>query len=297
MIRPSRLREGSRVALIAPAGPIAPERVDIALDRCSRLGLEPVLGQACRNSHAGYLAGTDADRLADFRRALDDPEIDAIWALRGGYGSMRLLAALDLSAFAAAPRPYIGFSDNTAVHLAMLARGVVSFHGPHAGGDSTAMSEACLRRVLWHAEPAGELPAAERTPVTLRAGTAEGPLVGGNLSLLASMAGTPAALSARGRILFIEEVDERPYRIDRAWTQLRLSGALDGVAGIALGRFTDCDDGVLELLEHLTADLDVPVLAELPIGHEPDNWTLPMGVQARLDAAAGTLTILEPAVA
>lgn len=297
MIRPPRLRAGSRVALIAPAGPIAPERVEVAVDRCERFGLEPVLGRASRSSHAGYLAGADADRLADFRQALDDPEIDAIWALRGGYGTMRLLADLDLSGFAARPKPYIGFSDNTAVHLAMLARGVVSFHGPHAGGESTAMSEDCLRRVLWHAEPAGELPAGDVPPVTLRGGMAEGPLVGGNLSLLASMAGTPAAPSARGRILFVEEVDERPYRIDRAWTQLRLAGALDGVAGIALGRFTDCDDRALELLEHLTADLDVPVLAELPIGHEPDNWTLPVGVRARLDADAGTLTILEPAVA
>jgi muramoyltetrapeptide carboxypeptidase len=296
MIRPPRLRAGSRVALIAPAGPVPEARMELALERCRRLDLEAVPGAAVRSRHAGYLAGSDGDRLRDLQAALTDPAIDAVWAVRGGYGTMRLLQQVDLAPLVTAPKAFIGFSDNTAVHLALRARGVVSFHGPHAGGDNTALSEDCLRQVLWHAEAAGTLPAAPRAPVTLRGGSAEGALTGGNLTLLAAMCGTPAAPSARGCILFVEEIDERPYRIDRAWTQLVLSGALDGVAGIALGRFTECGGDVLELMERLTAPLGVPVVAELPIGHEPDNWTLPLGVRASLDADAGRLQLLEPAV-
>jgi muramoyltetrapeptide carboxypeptidase len=299
MIRPPRLRPGSRVILIAPAGPVSDERIDIALDRCARLGLEPVLGRSARARFAGYLAGTDDERIADLRTAIADDDIDGVWALRGGYGTMRLLAHVDLAPLAARPRAYIGFSDNTAVHLALLARGVVSFHAPHAGGDSTPMAEECLRTVLFHAEAAGTLPLPDGpAPVPLMAGTAEGPLVGGNLALLAAMCGTPAPPVARDSILFVEDIGEAAYRLDRAWMQLLLSGALDGVAGIAFGRFSDCGtaDELGELLHRLAAPLGVPVLMDLPIGHEPDNWTLPLGVRARMDASRGTLELLEPAV-
>lgn len=297
LIRPPRLRAGARVALVAPAGPMADERIDIALDRCRRFGLEPVLGEAARSRHREYLAGSDELRRDDLRRAFTDPEIDAVWALRGGYGTMRLLADLDLSGLALAPRAYIGFSDNTAVHLALHTRGVVSFHGPHAGGDATDLTELVMQRVLWNDRAAGVLPLPDDRPaVTLAGGTAEGPLIGGNLSLLAAMCGTRAAPVADGAILFVEEIGEEAYRLDRAWTQLELAGVLDGVAGIAFGRFTDCGDDVIDLLQLLTARLAVPTLADLPIGHEPDNWTLPLGVGARLDAGRGTLELLEPAV-
>lgn len=298
MIRPPRLREGSRVALVAPAGPIAEERIDVALDRCARLGLEPVLGRSVRARHGGYLAGTDTERLDDLQHALTDPDIDAVWALRGGYGTMRLLRDLDLAPVAASPRAYIGFSDNTAIHLALLARRVISFHAPHAGGEATELSEQCLRDVLFRAEPAGVLPLPAREPVTLHDGVAEGPLIGGNLALLAAMCGTPAAPVARDCILFVEDIGEPAYRLDRQWTQLLLAGALDGVAGLAFGRFTDCgeSDEVHALLHEMASSMGVPAVAELPIGHEPDNWTLPLGVRARLDAGSGTLELLEPAV-
>lgn len=298
MIRPPRLRAGSRVALVAPAGPVAEERVAIALDRCARLGLKPVLGRFAQGRHAGYLAGTDDERRADLAWALTAPDVDAVWALRGGYGTMRLLARTELAALRDRPRAYIGFSDNTAVHLALHARGVMSFHAPHAGGDLTALAERCVERVLFHDKPAGvlELPA-DRPPLTLRRGVAEGTLVGGNLAILAAMAGTPAPLRARGAILFLEDVGEASYRLDRAWTQLLLSGALDGVAGLAFGRFTDCGGSeLLDLLRDFADERDVPAVAELPIGHEPDNWTLPMGIHACLDAETGTLELLESAV-
>jgi muramoyltetrapeptide carboxypeptidase len=296
MIRPPRLRPGSRIALIAPAGAVAPERVEAALERCARFGFEPVLGASARGSH-GYLAGTDEERLADFRHAVADPEIDALWAIRGGYGTMRLLSRLDLSPLIASPRAFIGFSDNTAVHLALQARRLVSFHGPHAGGDASELSERCLRDVLCEATAAGVLEQPlDRPAVALSGGSAEGALMGGNLALLAAMCGTPAPPVADGAILFIEDIGEAAYRVDRAWTQLELSGMLDGVAGIAIGSFTECGEGVQELLYEVTTRLGVPVVSALPIGHEPDNWTLPLGIRARLDAAQCTLELLEPAV-
>jgi muramoyltetrapeptide carboxypeptidase len=298
MVRPPRLRAGARVALVAPAGPVAEERVAVALDRCERLGLIPVTGRHARGRHAGYLAGTDDERLADLVWALSSPDIDAVWALRGGYGTMRLLERVDLGPLRDRPRAYIGFSDNTAMHLALHARGVMSYHAPHAGGDQTPLAEHVFERVLFHAEPAGvlELPA-DRPPITLRTGVAEGPLVGGNLAILAAMAGTPAPLRARDAIVFVEDVGEASYRLDRAWLQLLLSGSLDGVAGLAFGRFTDCGGSELfDLLRGFADERGVPAVADLPIGHEPDNWTLPLGLHARLDAQAGTLALLESAV-
>jgi muramoyltetrapeptide carboxypeptidase len=297
MLRPPRLRPGSRVALVAPAGPVAEERIEVALARCRRLELEPVLGSWARGRYRDYLAGSDEQRLADLSTALADPDVDGVWALRGGYGMTRLLARLALAGMRQRPKPFIGFSDNTALHLALHAQAVVSYHGPHAGGDASALSERCLRAVLWRAEPAGELELpAGRPPVTLVPGLAEGPLVGGNLALLAASSGTPAALRAAGAVLFVEDVGEPAYRLDRSWTQLLLAGALDGVAGVAFGRFTDCEGDVPDLLRSLVEPLGVPAVAELPIGHEPDSWTLPLGVRARLDAERGTVALLEAAV-
>jgi muramoyltetrapeptide carboxypeptidase len=210
---------------------------------------------------------------------------------------MRLLSRLDLSVLQQHPRAYIGFSDHTAVHLALYRRGVVSFHAPHAGAETTRMTDRCFHEVLWNDAPAGALELPDGvSPFVLAEGTGEGPLVGGNLSLLAAMAGTPASLDARGAILFIEEIGESAYRIDRLWTQLALSGALDGVRGLAFGQFTDCGDDVDSLLAGFARDLGVPTLAGLPFGHERDNWTLPIGVRARLDSRSASIEILEPAV-
>lgn len=276
-------------------------RIERALGNCDRLGLEPVLGAGARQ-RMDYLAGSDDTRADDLRGALLDPRIDAVWALRGGYGTMRTLAALrHLPPHA--PRPYIGFSDNTAVHLALLQSGVVSFHGPHAGGELSPFAEDVFRRVLFSADAAGELPLPPDAPppVALAPGRAEGELIGGNLSLLASLVGTPWQPDVRGRLLFIEEVSESFYRIDRMLMQLRLAGTLDDVAGVVLGQFTECtgDDparAITDVLHELLAPLGVPVGYGYPFGHVVDNWTLPLGVRARFDAGAGSLALLEPAV-
>ena len=299
---PGRLGPGARVALVSPAGPIGPERLERALAMCAQLGFEPVVGRAALRRH-GYLAGQDAERAEDLNAVLADPDIDAIWALRGGYGAMRILDVLDFAPLKARPKAYIGFSDNTALHLALARAGIVSYHGPHAGGAFPPFTEQCFRRVLLSAEPPGVLPVpADTTVVGVSGGTAEGRLTGGNLSLLAALSGTPYALDCRDAILFLEDVGEPTYRIDRALTQLRLSGVLDGIAGLILGQFTERRPSENDLaLEEVLADfavrLVVPCIAGAPIGHVDENWCLPIGVRARLDAGAGTVEIIEPATA
>ncbi len=302
MIRPPTLRPGSRVALVAAAGPIPQGGVDRAVERVRALGWEPVAGQHCRG-RAGYLSGSDAERAADLNGALRDPSIDAVWFLRGGYGTMRILDAVDWPALARHPKALIGYSDNTAVHLAANAVGVVAFHGPHPHPPAFPdFARDGLLRVLTSTEPAGVLPsAAGGRAETLRGGVAEGPLVGGNLSLLSATMGTPYAVQPEGAILFLEEVGEQPYRLDRLMAHLRLAGVLDAVAGIAVGGVTETpgDDGdalARAVVQDALGGLDVPVAIGLPFGHFDDNWTLPVGVRARLDADAGTLALLEPAV-
>lgn len=305
MIRPPGLRPGARIALVAPAGPLAEGAVDRAVERLAAWGYEAVPGAHVRKRH-GYLSAPDADRAADLNAALADDSVDAIWSLRGGYGVMRILPAIDWSALARRPRPVIGFSDITALHLAIQKLGIVSFHGPHpATQDLTGFSRDGLRHVLTRAEAPGILPFPDDAePVeTIAGGAAEGRLVGGNLSLVAATVGTPYAIYATDAILFLEEVGEAPYRVDRLISQLRLAGVLDRVAGIALGGFTETGEvdagqpGVLDVLRDLLGGLGVPVATGFPFGHVDDNWTLPVGARARLDADAGTLEVLEAAVA
>lgn len=297
VVKPPRLHSGSRVALISPAGPIDANRLDNAIRSCESLGLVPVTGpSAC--ARAGYLAGSDAMRAADLQAAIDDPTIDAIWTLRGGYGTVRLLPLVSFDAMRSSPKAYIGFSDNTSIHLALARLGCVSFHGPHAGGDFPQFSEQSFHSALFG--DAHSLVAPAHSPlVTWSDGVAEGRLIGGNLALLAAAEGTPYAGPFDDAILFIEDVTEAPYRVDRLMMQLLLSGALDRVAGVIVGQFTDCDDDVTSatsVVRSLLAPLGVPVIANAPVGHVPENWTVPVGVRARLDAADASITLLESAV-
>jgi muramoyltetrapeptide carboxypeptidase len=305
LIRPPALRPGARVALVAPAGPLAPGAVERAVARVHELGWEPVVGEHA-SGRFGYLSGTDEQRLADLNHAFEAEDNDAIWCLRGGYGTMRILDRIRWDALVRRPRALIGFSDNTSIHLALRRRGVVSFHGPHPAAEFPAFAEHGLRRMLTEptaagvlAFPASAAPAAE----TLVGGCIEAPLVGGNLSMIAATLGTPYAIDARGSILFLEEVGEPVYRVDRLLSQLRLAGVLDAVAAIAIGAFSECPDegrddlpSTAEVIRDRLGSLDVPVATGFPFGHVPDNWTLPLGIRARLDADRGTLALLEPAV-
>jgi muramoyltetrapeptide carboxypeptidase len=290
------------VALLSPAGPVGEDVIDAALHRCDRFGFEGVVGSAARERH-GYLAGPDAARAADLRRAIDDASIDAIWALRGGYGTMRLLRSVDVRTLRSRPKAFIGFSDNTALHLAFSHAGLVSFHGPHAGNTFPDFTEQCFRRMTCEASAAGALPypTEEEAPIALCGGTAEGVLAGGNLTMLAAACGTEIALNGQGCILVIEEVGEAAYRIDRTFTQLQLAGCLEGVTGLVLGRFTNRpatpgERPFEETVRELVGSLGVPAILGAPIGHVDAQWTIPLGVRARLDADARTLTVLEPAV-
>lgn len=291
------------MALIAPAGPVTEGRIRRAHARLRRWGLDGVEGSAIRR-RAGYLAGSDEERGRDLEWALAAPELDAVWALRGGYGTMRLWSRADFAALRRRPRALIGFSDNTSLHLAAARQRVFSFHGPHAGAQRlSAMATACFRAVLFDAAPAGALPPARSgaEPAGLVGGAAEGRLAGGNLSLLAAAVGTPWAAAFRGAIVALEEVDEPVYRIDRMLEQLIVSGSLKGARGLALGRFTNATGGgrgrtLATLLEEFARRLEVPALGGLPFGHVDDTWTLPLGARARLDADRGRLEILEAAV-
>jgi muramoyltetrapeptide carboxypeptidase len=306
MRRPPALRSGSRISLVAPAGPLAPGAVDRAIERVRGWGWVPVVGEHARGRH-GYLAGTDEQRATDFNAALCSLDNHAIWCLRGGYGTMRIIDRLHWWALSERPRPLIGFSDNTALHLAAQRAGVVSFHGPHpAAEDLPAFAERGLVDALTGDVGTGSLPFPAGGPArgeTISGGTAEGRLLGGNLSLIAATLGTPYEIRAEGAILFLEEVGEPAYRIDRLLSQLRLAGVFRSIAGVAIGAFSECpdegDDGTpaaAEVLRDRLQDLDVPVAAGFPFGHVPESWTIPMGVQARLDADAGTLSLLEEGV-
>ena len=302
MIRPPALRPGSRVALVAGAGPVPEGGVERAIQRVESLGWQAVPGDNCR-CRTGYLAGTDQERAADLNAALRDPSIAAVWFLRGGYGTMRILPQLDWKALREHPKALIGFSDNTAVHLAAQRDGVVGFHGPHPHTpEFPDFARDELLRVLTVAEPAGVLPFPPGgRGETLAGGVAEGPLLGGNLSLLSATLGTPYAIQPEGAILFFEEVGEHPYRLDRLLSHLKLAGVLDAVAGIAVGGITETPrvegaPGGMEVVHDRLAGLGIPIATGFPFGHIDDNWTLPMGVRARLDADAGTLALVEPAV-
>ncbi len=313
-VRCRRLGPGARVALIAPSGPLL-ERDDLtrAIALAEALGYVPRAGTHAMRRH-GYLAGPDDERLQDLQAAVNDPDIDAIWCLRGGFGVTRILDRLDLSPLRANPKALVGFSDITALLLAALrTTGLVTFHGPVARRPMTPFTRLGFQRVLEVAEPAGLLappappdgvllPMRHRV-VSIRGGVGEGRLVGGNLSLLHCLVGTPWFPDLDGAILFLEDVNEKLYAVDRMLAHLRSIGALDKLGGVAVGQFTEMirgdADGALgfdEVLETYFGPLGVPVVAGFPIGHLDDQWTLPLGVRCRLDGHRGELTLLEAAV-
>ncbi|HEY2026191.1 MAG TPA: LD-carboxypeptidase [Gemmatimonadaceae bacterium] len=295
------MRRGAHVALLAPAGPLRnADELSAAVAHTRALGWEPVPGQHAL-SRDGYLAGSDAERALDFNSALWDDDIDAIWCLRGGYGAMRILDDLDYDALRRRPKTILGYSDITALHAAIGRRaGLITFHGPTARGALSPFSRDSLTRaVTEHVDPCG---AAVGPHVrTLRGGVARGRLVGGNLALLAALAGTPYAPDYTDAILVLEDVGESTYRIDRMLQQLTLSGALARVAGIAFGHFTDGTDAKdptsrpLDVVLGEAADVaTVPALAGIPMGHIQDQWTIPLGATAILDADARTLQLALP---
>jgi muramoyltetrapeptide carboxypeptidase len=302
-LRPPALRPGDLVMLVSPSGPTRPERVARGTDLLTSWGLRVTTAPGAY-LRSGFLAGSDEERLADLNRALRDPEVRGVLCTRGGYGVQRIVHGLDLAAVRTDPKLVVGFSDITALQLA-LWRGarLATVHGPGAAwlDDRTGPPAVeSLRRAVMLAEPVVVTARddEETSPVRL-SGVATGPLLGGNLCLLAATVGTPDMPDLRGAILLLEEVEEPPYKVDRMLLQLRRAGCLDALAGIAVGQFTRCADGWSTTISDVLAEnldrLGVPVLGGLPIGHGLDQCSVPLGVPATLDVAAGTLTV-SPAV-
>jgi muramoyltetrapeptide carboxypeptidase len=317
LLRPRRLAPGQTIGIVAPsAAPNEPERIRFAIDTVESRGFKVKPG-AHLYDREGYLAGADAARAADLNAMFADDGVDAIWCVRGGYGASRILPALDYALMQQKPKALIGYSDITALHMAIHRHaGLVTFHGPVAFRAFTPYSLGELKRVLWTGETPVRLggpPPFDRTEgrvdwenrvATLVPGKARGRLLGGNLCLMSHLCGTPYFPDLRGAILFLEDVEEAYYRIDRMLTQLWLSGALAGVAGVAFGKFTNCNSSPFFLqnrpLDDILAErcraLGVPAVSGIMVGHIEDQTTLPVGCLAELDADAGTLTLLEPGV-
>ncbi|MFJ6521717.1 LD-carboxypeptidase [Streptomyces filamentosus] len=304
LARPARLRPGDRIAVVAPSGPVPEERLRPGLDLLRGWGLEPVVAPHVLDAHPalGHLAGADAARARDLTEAYADPAVAAVICARGGYGAQRMVDLVDWAAVrAAGPKPFVGYSDVTALHEAFAVRaGFATLHGPMiatAAFLTEPRTRESLRATLFEPETVRAPGAA--TARALVPGRASGVTLGGCASLLAADLGTPHARpSARGGLLLLEDVGEEPYRLDRIFTQLLRSGWLDGVAGIVLGSWEEC--GPYEEVRALLADrfggLGVPVLEGLGFGHDPAAPTVPLGVPAVLDADAGTLTFDVPAL-
>ena len=246
-----------------------------------------------------YLAGSDDRRLAELHAALTDPGIRAVFCARGGYGATRLLRQLAASAPAGAPKPLVGFSDITALHLWLQAHGRISIHGPVLT-QLPRLPAATLTRLFDLLESVRPAPPLAGT-ATYVGGVAEGPLLGGNLSVFTRLLGTPYMPPLDGAILLLEDQGERPYRLDRMWTHLQLAGVFERVRGIVLGSFSACEERGAdytsdEVLRELAASTALPCAAGLPIGHGDVNEPVPLGVRVRLDADAARLTFLEAAV-
>ena len=313
-VKPKRLRPGMSVGLVTPASNVPEDQeLHAAMDLVRSLGFsaEPAANLFSRTQ---YLAGTDQQRADDLNAMFADTDIDAIFCVRGGYGSGRLLRYLDYDMIAANPKVIMGYSDITSILNAIYLRtGLVTFHGPIAGGNFSNYTYEQYKKVL--IEPTqiariGEPPEFETRPgvvdwknrlTTIVSGVAEGHLVGDNLSLMVTLLGTPFEPQFEGAILFLEDVDEPPYSVDRMLTHLWMAGKLEQVAGIVLGKFTD--DGydsntfsMEEVLRDRLEPLGIPTLRGAMIGHIEDKTVVPLGVRARLDADAGALTLLESAV-
>jgi len=306
--KPTALQPGDTIGIVTPGSPMLVERLEKGLDYLQQKGFHPLLGDHVYDSR-GYLAGKDRDRARDLLAMFANPDVKAIFSSRGGYGTGRLLELLDYDLIARNPKIFLGYSDLTAIQLAIWKHtGLVTFSGPMVAVEMGLGIDPFTETFLWKTlgpEVADDLfPGLEGKELhTLYPGKVRGTLLGGCLSVLVSLLGTPHLPDFTGTILILEDVGEEPYRIDRYLTQLRSAGILDRVAGVVLGEFLDCaaKEGQPTLsLEEIFADffgpLRVPVVSGFPYGHGPQKFTVPMGVEVELDATDGSLHLLEPPV-
>ncbi|MEC9144058.1 MAG: LD-carboxypeptidase [Pseudomonadota bacterium] len=311
--RPTRLRPGDTIGLVAPASVTYESlQLQIALEALEAMGLKAKVGPHVMDRY-GYLAGEDEDRASDINAAFADPEIDAVFALRGGWGASRLLPFLDFDLIAKNPKIFLGYSDITSLLNAIYAKaGVVTFHGPNVMSRWNEFTYQGMREVLFDARAStysnpevidNDLVARKYRIQTINAGKATGHLIGGNLTLMSALVGTSYFPNASGAILFLEDVGEAIYRVDRMMTQLKLSGVLGQVSGVVFGHFTDVTPNpglgnfaLMDILKQHCEPLGVPCYFGAMIGHVEQQSTVPVGAIAEMDAGAGVLRLKEPAV-
>jgi muramoyltetrapeptide carboxypeptidase len=309
LVFPPRLAPGDTIGIAAPASPPEkPEIIDEAIDRFTALGFKVKPGKYLRKRD-GYLAGSDEERAADINALFADPEVRGIFALRGGYGSCRILPLLDYAAIRANPKPLVGYSDITAMHLAILVKsGLVTFHGSNASSAFQPGNIAACRQMLMISEVAAVVPGGGSEVLfsrngshganlkTIVPGRATGQLLGGNMTCLLRLLGTPYVPDFRGAILFLEDTGEKAYRVDGMFTHLRLAGILSQISGLILGQFDHTDPAeqtrITACLEREAERIGVPCVSGAPIGHFPEQIIVPQGAPAELDADAGKLSLL-----
>jgi len=312
-IKPRRLKAGDTVGLVMPSSAQwSLTSLDVLLESLSALGLKSKLGKHVLDRR-GYLAGRDQDRAADLNAMFADPEVDAIHCVRGGWGAARLLPLLDWEMIARSPKIVIGYSDITALILALHAKtGLVTFHGPNGDSPWNSFNRDWMKRVMWNGEsavftnlkePEDTLVPVKNRTRTITKGKARGRLLGGNLTVLTTIIGSGYLPDFKDCILFLEDVAEEPYSLDRMFTQLKLAGILGQAKGVVWGTCDKCTPGagfgsltIADILDDHIASLGVPAYSGAMIGHVSRQFTLPLGVEVEIDADAATIKMLESAV-
>jgi len=304
IIKPPRLQPGDTVGLIAPAGIFEPKYIETVQQYLTTLGLKTKLGNHVLDRY-GYLAGKDIDRAQDVNTMFADNSVKAILAVRGGWGCNRILPLLNYSLIRSHPKILMGYSDITSLLIAINARSrILTFHGPVATSTWTPFMLDYLKRILFNAETVTmkNNNTSEGQVQTIVSGKAKGKLVGGNLSVLAAMLGSPYLPSWHQKILFLEDTNEDVYRIDRMLTQLKNAGILSRISGFIFGQCTNCSLGnepsltLMQVLQDHLLPLEIPAWYGSMIGHIRDKFILPIGVDVEIDADAGTISLLDTAV-
>jgi muramoyltetrapeptide carboxypeptidase len=304
MKKPQALDKGETVGVIAPSGVVDPRELAAGIKRVEAMGFRVTVGRNVQRTHR-YSAGTDRERAEDLHEMFSDPEVRAVLCARGGYGATRLLPMLDEVLLKDNPKILVGSSDVTALLVYLADRvGLVAFHGPmiapNFGRNPTALSREGFLRALCPSDAGGRI--RMEGLESLRKGSARGRLTGGCLSLLCALLGTPYEPDTRDAVLFLEDVNEAPYRIDRMLTQLRTAGKLDGVRGLIFGKMVNCfpasdsDYGLEAVILEAIGDFEGPVLFGLPAGHGGEQLTLPFGVEAKIDGDRGIFETTESGV-
>ncbi|MCG8373536.1 MAG: LD-carboxypeptidase [Balneolales bacterium] len=303
LTKAKRLFDGATLGVVAPASPIYdPADFNKMIESLEGMGYTLKLGKHIKDRN-GYLAGTDEDRVSDLHTMFEDDEVDGIICTRGGWGSNRILPLINYDLIKRNPKVFVGFSDITSLHMAIqLKSGLMTFHGPVGKSDWNDFTKQSWRQVLHEADMASYfIPEDDRDSFLVRSGVAEGKLMGGNLTVLTSLLGSTYLPDFEGAILFLEDVGEDVYRVDRMLTQLKLSGILDQLTGFVFGKCTNCDAGInsltlMQVLDDHITPLRIPAFYGAMISHEEQNITLPVGALAKINADNKSIHLLEAGV-